>query len=236
MLPEERTDHFSASVFSAESSGILEKMNRISSFHVVYVAITILFLSRFCVFGREKSSTVHRWRRSTDDDSIRFQQQHKKPAHESNVDVKKENTSISKDHYKNDKIVFEPENIYNSKTTQRTLDSPSLIPSLFAIRRDSLIKSNETTHQYFGKANGEYEFRWGSFFFYLSPNQNVNFIIWYLIYCSSLTIRNGIRRIESGEYEDHNNQKVFVVRGFFEYITTDVNWYIPTESNNQQSE
>lgn len=38
----------------------------------------------------------------------------------------------------------------------------------------------------------------------------------------SLTIRNGIRRVESGEYEEHNNQKVFVVRGFFEHITHDV--------------
>lgn len=39
---------------------------------------------------------------------------------------------------------------------------------------------------------------------------------------SSLTIRNGIRRVESGEYEEHDNQKVFVVRGFFEHITNDV--------------
>lgn len=54
----------------------------------------------------------------------------------------------------------------------------------------------------------------------------------FLICCSSLTIRNGIRRVESGEYEEHNNQKVFVVRGFFEHITNDVSEQFPTEFQN----
>lgn len=41
-------------------------------------------------------------------------------------------------------------------------------------------------------------------------------------YIRSLYIRNGIRRIERGDFEEHNGQKVFVVRGFFEHITKDV--------------
>lgn len=38
----------------------------------------------------------------------------------------------------------------------------------------------------------------------------------------SLSIRNGIRHIESGEFEEQNGQTVFIVRGFFEQITKEV--------------
>lgn len=44
----------------------------------------------------------------------------------------------------------------------------------------------------------------------------------FLTFSHSLFIRNGIRRIERGDYEEQNGQKVFVVRGFFEHITKDV--------------
>lgn len=118
-------------------------MSRISSFYVVYVAFAILFLSKFCTFGHEhRSSSVHRLTRSTDNES----EQSKQPTHKKSASDQK-----------NDNIVFD--DMYNSKSTERTLDSP-LFPPLLAIRSSSNpLKSNETNHQYSGKANGEYEFR-----------------------------------------------------------------------------
>lgn len=120
-------------------------MNRISSFHVVYVATAILFLSQFGAIGHEiqsASASVHRMHRSMDDESLKPQQQHNKKS-----------TSDTK----NDNIVFEPDDVYDTKSTERTKDSPLFPPSL-AIRSNTP-KSNETNHQYLGKANGEYEFR-----------------------------------------------------------------------------
>lgn len=111
-------------------------MKRISSFYVV--AIAILFSSQFCTFGHEiKSASAQRLSRLMNDE----QQSQKKSNSES----------------KNDNIVFEPENMYTTKTTERTLNAP-LFPPLLAIRSNPH-KSNETNHQYSGKANGEYEFR-----------------------------------------------------------------------------
>lgn len=135
-------------------------MSRISSFYVVYVAFVILFLSQFCAFGHEhRSATIHRLKRSTMDESLQpQQQQHKKSASDPNhMDSIDEH--LPKDRYKNDKIIFEQDDMYNSKTTERTLDAPLFSPSLLAIRSNPLKSTNETNHQYSGKANGEYEFR-----------------------------------------------------------------------------
>lgn len=134
-------------------------MNRISSFYVAYVAFAILFSSLFCAFGHEyRSATADRIKRSTDDESLQPQQQHKKSASEPNVDATNTHANTPKDRYRNDKIIFEHDDMYNSKSTERTLLDSPLFPSLEAIRSNPL-KSNETNHQYSGKANGEYEFR-----------------------------------------------------------------------------
>lgn len=125
------------------------KMNRISSFYVVYVAITVLYFTQFCALGHENKNTsvYHRLSRSMDDESLKLQQ--------SSQHHKKTSATESK----NDNIVFEPENMYNviTKRTEQTLNSP-LFPPLLA-NRSNPQKSNETNHQYSGKANGEYEFR-----------------------------------------------------------------------------
>lgn len=131
-------------------------MNLISSFHFVYVAFAILFLSQFCTFGHEyRSATVHRLKRSTDVESVQRQQYKKSARDPKQMDASHENAP--KDRYKNDKIIFEQDDVFNSKSTERTPDTP-LFPLLVAIR-SSPLKFNETNHQYSGKANGEYEFR-----------------------------------------------------------------------------
>lgn len=38
----------------------------------------------------------------------------------------------------------------------------------------------------------------------------------------SVKIPNGMRHVESGEYEDRMGQKVFIIRGFFEHVAKDV--------------
>lgn len=125
-------------------------MNRISSFHI---AIAALFISQFGVFGHEiksASASVHRLHRSMDDESLSLQQSHHKKS-----------TSDAK----NDNIVFEHDDVYSTKSTERIEDAPLFPPSL-GIRSNAL-KANETNHQYSGKANGEYEFRQvESFVFY----------------------------------------------------------------------
>lgn len=107
----------------------------------------MLFFKQFCALGHEiKSASDHRLTRSMDDESLKSQQ----PMQQQ---YRKKSGSESK----NDNIVFEPDDVYSTKSTERTLHSP-LFPPLLAIRSNPH-KSNETNHQYSGKANGEYEFR-----------------------------------------------------------------------------
>ena len=129
-------------------------MNRISSFYIIFVAIAILFLSQFCAFAHGNiSGNLYRTKRSPDDESIQSQQQQMQYI-APNMDATHKNSS--KDRYK-DKIIFDHDDKYTSKTTERILDSP-LFPPLIAIRSNPL-KSNETNHLYSCKSNGEYEFR-----------------------------------------------------------------------------
>lgn len=52
-----------------------------------------------------------------------------------------------------------------------------------------------------------------------------------LVIFYSLTIRNGIRRVESGDFEQQNGKTVFVVRGFFEHITYDARDSLHSNNN-----
>lgn len=128
-------------------------MERISRFYFVYVA-TVLILISNCAVGHEKRANVNRIRRLANDDSLQLQQQqhqlHQKSASESNVNQR--NVNSVKDRYNNDKIIFDRGDIYEAKNTERT-PMPSMATT------HNLLKSNETTNQYIGKANGEYQFR-----------------------------------------------------------------------------
>lgn len=52
------------------------------------------------------------------------------------------------------------------------------------------------------------------FFFPPALNQTLN----------SVSLRNGMKRAEIGEFEERNGQRVFVIRGFFQHVLNDVSW------------
>lgn len=129
-----------------------------SCFYVIHIAITIVLAST-CVDGHEKSANfyVNRMKRLTDNGSLQLQQW---PHSNTNTDINSNPKNVlTLNHYStnnnnnnNDKIVFDRVDYYGMTNTQSPITP-------MTISRD-LSKFNETNHQYTGKANGEYEFRW----------------------------------------------------------------------------
>lgn len=131
---------------------------RNSGFSVVHVAIAIILVAN-CVVGHEKSANVNRMKRLTDNGSMQLQQQqHPKSATDLNSMPKTAQTLKDRHHNNNDndKIVFDRGDLYGTVNTQRAPSSATVTSMTIS---SNLTKSNETNHQYSGKANGEYEFR-----------------------------------------------------------------------------
>ncbi|XP_055318519.1 uncharacterized protein LOC129576822 [Sitodiplosis mosellana] len=161
--------------------------------NVVGVAIAIILISNCVVVCHEKSANVNRVRRLTDNGPLmQLQQQQQQHHQQQQINTDQRHVNTFKDRLRNsDKIVFDRGDVYEAIKNDRT----TTVASSSMTISNNLPKTNETNHQYSGKANGEYEF--------------------------SLFIRNGIRRIERGDFENFNGETVFVVRGFFEHITKD---------------
>lgn len=126
---------------------------QISGFHIVYVAIAIILISN-CVDGHEKSANVNRMKRLTDIASMQLQQQQHQQKSTSEPNTDQRNSNTLKERFNNDKIVFDRGDLYETIYTERT--TPATAPMTIS---SNLPKSNETNHQYSGKANGEYDFR-----------------------------------------------------------------------------
>lgn len=41
-------------------------------------------------------------------------------------------------------------------------------------------------------------------------------------YLNSVSLRNGMKRAEIGEFEERNGRRVYVIRGFFQHVVNDV--------------
>lgn len=130
-------------------------MNQISCFNFSGFVIIVIILISNCVVCHEKSAN-RRMSRLTDDGSVQLQQHHlyhyQKQSIEPNTDQR--NVNIVKDRFTNsDKIIFDRGDLYGMINNERTTTVPSMTIS------NNIPKTNETNHQYSGKANGEYEFR-----------------------------------------------------------------------------
>lgn len=134
-------------------------MNQMSLFNFAgAVTIIVIILISNCVVCHEESANVNRrMSRLTDDGSTTVQlQQHQHYHHhaEPNTDQRNVNTVKDQQRYtNNDKIIFDRGDLYSMINNIRTTTVSSMTIG------NNLPKSNETNHQYSGKANGEYEFR-----------------------------------------------------------------------------
>lgn len=121
----------------------------IGSNFTVGVAIAIILISN-CVVCHENFNRM--WR-MTDGGPLVQLQQYKKPSSTfSELNADQRNVNTFKDRYNNDKIVFDRGDLHDKMTTVRTTVSSPILSN-------SPPKANETSHQYSGKANGEYLFR-----------------------------------------------------------------------------
>lgn len=123
------------------------------------VAIAIILISNCVVVCHEISANVNRVRRLTDDGpslQLQHRQYHRyqKSTSDQQINTDQRNVNTFKDRFNTDQIVFDRGDLYDKiNAADQTTAASSMTIS------NNLPKSNETNHQYSGKANGEYEFR-----------------------------------------------------------------------------
>lgn len=191
-------------------------MNQLAS---ILIVMTLTISISQCVVCHDESANVNNTGRLTNE----------RPLIRPVFDQR--NTYSPKDRFDNDKIIFDLPSHEATTVPAEIKDrygNGSGSGSENGIGNGFGSKANDPDQQYYSKANGEYQFRY--FSSHLSFNfENFCFLFTIVLVLyfqclgpSSLKIRNGIRHVESGEYEERNGQPVFIIRGFFEHITKDV--------------